>query len=213
MKITIYNQDGTARGEHDFKLENDFKDTSPQVIHDVITAYRAAQRSGTANTKTIAEVAGSGKKPWRQKGTGRARAGLVRSPIWRKGGVVFGPKPRDYSKSVSKRVRKLAFEQALSTRIQEGDVLVLDSLEVKTSKTKDFLAILKKLKLTKASTLVIHEAPSLNLRLAARNVEWVYTAPAHSVNTYEILNCNKIVLTRIALDRLTARRVILKRIP
>lgn len=204
MKIKIYNQDGKPQGDHDFRLREDFKDLSPQVIHDAITAYRAAQRSGTANTKTVAEVAGSGKKPWRQKGTGRARAGLVRSPIWRKGGVVFGPKPRDYSKNISKRVRKLAFEQALSTRIQEGDVMVVDSFDVKTSKTKDFVGILKSLKV-EAPALLIHEAPSENLRLASRNVEWVHTALAESVNTYQILNCKKIVLTRSALEKLAAR--------
>src|SRR3954467_8829506 len=115
MKVTIFNQDGKSQGDHDFKLRDDFKDVSPQVVHDAVTAYRAAQRSGTACTKTVAEVSGSGKKPWRQKGTGRARAGQARSPVWRKGGVVFGPKPRDYSKNISKKVRKLAFEQALST--------------------------------------------------------------------------------------------------
>ena len=206
MKIKIYNQDGTANREQDLKLRDDFKGISPQVIHDVITAYRAAQRSGTANTKTVAEVAGSGKKPWRQKGTGRARAGLVRSPIWRKGGVVFGPKPRDYSKNISKGVKKLAFEQALSTRLREGDVVVVDSLEVKTPKTKDFVGILKGLKI-EGPTLLIHETPSQNLRRASRNVEWVRTAPAESVNAYEILNCNKIVLTHAALEKLAARKV------
>jgi large subunit ribosomal protein L4 len=204
MKIKIYSQDGKSKGDHDFKLREEFKDVSPQVIHDAVTAYRAAQRSGSANTKTVAEVAGSGKKPWRQKGTGRARAGLVRSPIWRKGGVVFGPKPRDYSKNISKRVRKLAFEQALSTRIQEGDVIVVDSIEMKTPKTKDFVEILKDLKV-EGPALFIHESPSKNILLASRNVEWVYTAPADSVNTYQILNCKKILLTRAALEKMTAR--------
>jgi large subunit ribosomal protein L4 len=204
MKIKIYSQDGTSKGDHDFKLREEFKDVSPQVIHDAVTAYRAAQRSGTANTKTVAEVAGSGKKPWRQKGTGRARAGLVRSPVWRKGGVVFGPKPRDYSKNISKRVRKLAFEQALSTRIQEGDVIVVDSFEVKSPKTKDFVGILKDLKV-EAPALFIHEAPSKNLLLASRNVEWVNTAAAESVNIYQILNCKKILLTRAALEKMSAR--------
>ncbi len=204
MKIPVYSQDGEAKGSHNFGLREDFKGVSPQVIHGVITAYRAAQRSGTASTKTVAEVAGSGKKPWRQKGTGRARAGLARSPIWRKGGVVFGPKPRDYSKDIPKGVRKLAFEQAVSTRIREGDVIVLDSLEIKTPKTRDFVKILKGLKV-EGPTLLIHESPSQNLRLASRNIDWVDTAEAGSVNTYQILNCNKIVLTKAALEKLAAR--------
>lgn len=204
MKIKVYKQDGKSVGEQDFKLRDDFNETSPQVIHDAITAYRAAQRSGTANTKTIAEVAGSGKKPWRQKGTGRARAGLVRSPIWRKGGVVFGPKPRDYSKNISKGVRKLAFEQALSTRIKEGDVVVVEGLDVKSSKTKEFVSILKDLNVD-GTTLLIHEAPSENLRRASRNVAWLDTAYANSVNTYQLLNCKKIVLTKAALEQLTTR--------
>ncbi len=206
MKIKIYSQDGKSKGEQEIRLRDDFKEVSPQVIHDVVTAYRAAQRSGTANTKTVAEVSGSGKKPWRQKGTGRARAGQARSPIWRKGGVVFGPKPRDYSKNVPKAVRQLAFEQALSTRIQDGDVMVVDSLDVKSPKTKDFVGILKGLKV-EGRTLLIHEAPSHNLRLASRNVEWLNTTPAESVNTYQLLNCSKIVLTRAALEKLASRRI------
>lgn len=206
MKIKIYSQDGQVKAEKEIPIREDFKKVSPQVIHDVVTAYRAGQRSGTASTKTIAEVAGSGKKPWRQKGTGRARAGLVRSPIWRKGGVVFGPKPRDYSKRVPKRVKKLAFEQALSSRLQEGDVIILDSLEVNTPKTKDFVGILKALKVN-GSTLLIHDSPSENLRLASRNVDWMDTVPAHSVNTYQILNCKKIVLTSAALEKLISRNV------
>jgi large subunit ribosomal protein L4 len=204
MKVKVYSQDGKAKGDQDFKLREDFKEVSPQVIHDTITAYRAAQRSGTACTKTVAEVAGSGKKPWRQKGTGRARAGLVRSPIWRKGGVVFGPKPRDYSKDLPKGTRKLAFEQALSTRIQEGDVVVVDALDINAPKTKEFVGILKGLKV-EGKTLVIHDTISENLRKASRNVEGVNAVSADSVNVYQLLNCRKIVLTKTALEKLAAR--------
>ena len=208
MKTKIYNQHGETTGEIDVAIRDDFKGVSPQVIHDVVTAYRAAQRSGTACTKTIAEVAGSGKKPWKQKGTGRARAGLARSPIWRKGGVVFGPKPRDYSKNVPQRVKKLAFEQALASRLQDGDVLVVDSLDVSPVDgkrlTRAFVNILKGLKM-EGRTLLVHEAPSNNLRLASRNVENVRTVSAGSVNTYQILDCDKIVVTQTALAQLTAR--------
>src|SRR6202040_1620463 len=115
-----------------------------QAVHDVVVAMRAARRSGTANTKTKAEVDLSGAKPWRQKGTGRARAGYKSSPIWRGGGVVFGPKPRDYSKKISKSVRRLAFRKALSERITGGDILTIDKFVVPQPKTKSFVTLLKK---------------------------------------------------------------------
>src|SRR5450755_4992908 len=115
-----------------------------QAMHDAIVAMRAARRSGSANTKTKAEVDLSGAKPWRQKGTGRARAGYASSPVWRGGGVVFGPKPRDYSKKVSKTVRRLAFQKALSERINAGDVLTIDKLGVSEIKTKSFVSMVKK---------------------------------------------------------------------
>ncbi len=204
MKVKIYSQSGEAKGEHEVPLREDFSRASPQVIHDVITAHRAAQRAGTACTKTVAEVAGSGKKPWKQKGTGRARAGYARSPVWRKGGVVFGPKPRDYSKNLPKRVKRLAFEQALSSRLQDGDVVVLESLEMTAPKTSDFVRMMKSLKV-EGSALLVHEAPSKNLLFAARNIPRVEAVNAESVNTYQVLKYNKIVLTRAALDLLAAR--------
>jgi len=214
VKTKIYNQKGEPRGEIELAIRQDFSKVSPQVIHDAVTAYRAAQRSGTACTKTVAEVAGSGKKPWKQKGTGRARAGLARSPIWRKGGVVFGPKPRDYSKNLPRGVKKLAFEQALVSRLQDGDVIVVDSLDIKTPKTREFVEILKGLqvkgeitpgRVVKGRTLLVHEAPSQNLRLASRNVENVSTVSAESVNAYQILDCGKMVITQAALQKLAAR--------
>src|SRR3954466_778171 len=115
-----------------------------QALHETVVAMRAARRSGSANTKTKAEVAFSGAKPWRQKGTGRARAGYKSSAIWRKGGVVFGPKPRDYSKKISKTVRRLAFRKALSERINAGDVLTIDKIAMSEIKTKSFLSMLRK---------------------------------------------------------------------
>src|SRR6202011_756938 len=115
-----------------------------QAVHDAVVALRANRRSGTANTKTKAEVTASGKKPWRQKGTGRARAGYTSSPVWTGGGVVFGPKPRDYSKKVPKSVKRLAFLKALSSRIVAGDILVTDEIKVANPKTKEFVSLLKK---------------------------------------------------------------------
>src|SRR6185503_2820568 len=129
-----------------------------QAVHDTIVAYRANQRMGTACTKTMGEVAGSGKKPWRQKGTGRARAGSFRSPIWRGGGVVFGPKPRDFSKTVTRSTRQLALRKALSERLTAGDVVVVDDLKINGTKTKDFVAVLKALDIKNTALIVIKGA-------------------------------------------------------
>src|SRR6267143_1284348 len=134
MKITVKDSKGNNQGELEvkFPLIEDGKGT--QAVHDVVVAYRAAQRMGTACTKTMGEVAGSGKKPWRQKGTGRARAGSFASPLWRGGGVVFGPKPRDFSKKVNAKTRQLALRKALSERLKAGDVLVVDDLKIASPK-------------------------------------------------------------------------------
>src|SRR5262249_20842295 len=140
-----------------------------QAVHDVVVAYQAAQRMGTASTKTMGEVAGSGKKPWRQKGTGRARAGSFASPLWRGGGVVFRPKPRDFGKKVSRNTRQLALRKALSERLRAGDVVVVDDLKLGSPKTKEFVGVLSALEL-KGSTLVVAKETDKNLTLASRNV-------------------------------------------
>src|SRR3954468_6983855 len=142
MKLTIKNTQGGNAGELNLGFEPVEADKGNQAVHDVVVAYMAAQRSGTACTKTMGDVAGSGKKPWRQKGTGRARAGSFASPLWRGGGVVFGPKPRDYTKKLNNRTKQLALRKALSERIKAGDVLVVDDLKLATPKTKGFLSVL-----------------------------------------------------------------------
>src|SRR5208283_550360 len=154
MKIAIKNIAGKDQGELEvkFPLVEDGKGT--QAVHDAVVAYRAGQRSGTACTKNVGEVSGSNKKPWRQKGTGRARAGSHQSPLWVGGGVVFGPKPRDFSKTISKKTRALALRKALSERLKAGDVLVLDELKLATPKTKEFLKLITALEL-KGTTLVV----------------------------------------------------------
>ena len=136
MKITVKDSKGNDQGELEvsFPLIENKKGT--QAVHDVVVAYQAAQRSGTACTKNVGEVAGTNKKPWRQKGTGRARAGSFRSPLWRGGGVVFGPKPRDFRKKVSKRTRQLALRKSLSERLKAGDVVIVDDLKLESHKTK-----------------------------------------------------------------------------
>lgn len=175
-----------------------------QAVHEVVVAMRAARRSGSANTKTKAEVDLSGAKPWRQKGTGRARAGYKSSPIWRGGGVVFGPKPRDYSKKISKAVRRLAFQKALSERINAGDVLSVGEFAVKELKTKAFVALVKK-QTDARRVLVVSDAFDENTYRSGRNVKPVQLATAGEVNTEQLLAFEKILVTDGALGKLAVR--------
>jgi len=175
-----------------------------QAVHETVVAMRAARRSGSANTKTKAEVNLSGAKPWRQKGTGRARAGYKSSPIWRGGGVVFGPKPRDYSKKISKSVRRLAFQKALSDRISAGDILTIDKFEVPELKTKSFMALLKK-QTDARKVLLISDAFDQTTFRSARNVKPVQLTTASDVNTEQLLAFEKILVTHKALEQLAER--------
>ena len=175
-----------------------------QAVHDVVTAMRGARRSGSANSKSKAEVNLSGAKPWRQKGTGRARAGYKSSPIWRGGGVVFGPKPRDYSKKVSKSLRRLAFQKALSERISAGDVLTIDEFAVKEMKTRSFVQLLKK-QTDAGKILIVSDAFDENTSKSARNVKLVKLATATDVNTEQLLAFEKILVTEKGLEKLAER--------
>ncbi len=175
-----------------------------QAVHEVIVAMRAARRSGTANTRTKAEVDMSGAKPWRQKGTGRARAGYVSSPIWRGGGVVFGPKPRDYSKRISKSMRRLAFRKALSERINAGDVLTIDKFVVSELKTKSFVDLLRK-QTEATKVLIVSDSYDDKTYKSARNVKPVKLATASEVNTEQLLSFEKILVTEKALEKLAER--------
>ena len=179
-----------------------------QVVHDTVTALRANRRSGTASVKTKATVNGSGAKPWRQKGTGRARAGYKSSPVWVGGGVVFGPHPRDYSKKVSKTVKRLALRKALSERIKSGDVLVVDNFAITESKTKQFVKALGALT-SEPRTLIISSAFDETTYLSARNVQPTLLMTASEVNTEQLLNFRKIVITRDGLAQL-AQRIVTK---
>jgi len=204
MKLTVKDIKGNQQGELEvqFPLIEDGKGT--QAVHDVVVAYQAAQRMGTACTKTMGEVAGSGKKPWRQKGTGRARAGSFASPLWRGGGVVFGPKPRDFSKQVSRKTKQLALRKTLSERLRAGDVLVVDDLKLESPKTKEFAAVLSVLDL-KGSTLIIAPGSDRNLTLASRNLPNVELATSDSLNSYQVLRSDKLLFTRGAFEKVEAR--------
>ena len=204
MKIAIKNIEGKSQGELEVKFELIENGKGSQAVHDTVVAYNAAQRSGTACTKTVGEVAGSNKKPWKQKGTGRARAGSVRSPLWAGGGVVFGPKPRDFTKKISKKTRGLALRKALSARLKAGDVVVVDDLKLASSKTKEFVKVISALDLT-GTTLVVSNGAEKNLSLAARNVVGVTLTTGDSLNTYDVLRPDKLLFTKSAFETVEAR--------
>lgn len=204
MKLTIKDSKGQNQGELEVKFPLVEDGSGTQAVHDTVVAYQAAQRMGTACTKNVGEVAGTNKKPWRQKGTGRARAGSFQSPLWRGGGVVFGPKPRDFAKKVSRKTRQLALRKALSERLRAGDVLVVDDLKLASAKTKDFVGVLSALDL-KGTALFVAPAPDKNLSLASRNIRHVALATSDSLNTYDVLRPDKLVFTRSAFEQVEAR--------
>lgn len=176
-----------------------------QAVHDVVVALQANRRTGSANTKTKAEVNLSGAKPWRQKGTGRARAGYKSSPIWRGGGVVFGPKPRDYSKKTPKSVRKLALRKALSARILAGDVLLVEAPAIPDGKTAKFLAYVEKNAKDARNVLVVSPAFDDPTCRAARNLGHVQLVAASDVNAEHLLRYDKILITGEALAKISER--------
>jgi len=175
-----------------------------QALHDVVVAYRAARRSGSANTKTKAEVALSGAKPWRQKGTGRARAGYKSSPVWVGGGVVFGPKPRSYRKNISKTVKRAALKKAFSERLRQGSVLSVESVEVAQPKTRDFVTLLTGLSGT-VSVLILSHSFTEATYLAARNVQWAHLMRSADVNAEDLLRFKKVIVTPSALEEIAKR--------
>ena len=204
MKLKIQDIQGNAQGELDVKFAVIENGKGTQAVHDAVVAFNAAQRSGTACTKTVGEVAGTNKKPWKQKGTGRARAGSFRSPLWRGGGVVFGPRPRDFTKKISSSTRRLALRKALSARMQAGDVVVLNDLKLATPKTKELIGILAALNLD-GTTLLVVQGNETNLTLAARNIPHVELTTGDDLNTYQVLDADKLVFTRGAFDKVEAR--------
>ncbi len=204
MNLTIKNIQGGDAGEHAVAFEVIEDNKGNQAVHDAVVGYMAAQRAGTHCTKTVGEVSGSNKKPWRQKGTGRARVGEKRNPIWRGGGVAHGPKPRDYTKTVNKKVRRLALLRSMSERIKAGDVVVVDAFNLEAPKTKDFLNALNALNVNGTVQLVIDDA-NRNLLLAARNLQYVDVTTGSDLNTYEVLKNDKLVFTKAAFEAVEKR--------
>lgn len=175
------------------------------LMHQAVVTYLANQRKGLAKTKTKGEVSGGGRKPWRQKGTGRARVGSSRSPLWKGGGVTFGPRPHSFRKDLPKKMKVLALKSALNAKVKDKELLVLDTLEVSTHKTKDFAKIVKSLKLDKIKSRFIVEGMDNNLKLSCRNLEKVNLNSAVSLTTYEALDCKNIIFTKDALGKVTQR--------
>lgn len=175
---------------------------SESVVHTAVVAYMANQRQGTHSTKTRAEVSGGGRKPWRQKHTGRARHGSIRSPLWRKGGVVFGPKPRDYYIQLPKQMKDTALFKALTMKYRDSEILLLDKLSFERIKTKDMVKILKNLKLQDSSVLVILPEKDEKIFLSSRNIPYVSVLRAEDLNAYHVVSFDKVVFTVAGLDRL-----------
>ena len=169
------------------------------VLYDAITLARASQRQGTADTKTRSEVSGGGRKPWRQKGTGRARQGSTRAPHWYHGGVVFGPHPRTYGKKMNRKERVLALKSALSYKVKENEIIILDELNVKTPKTKDMIKLLNDIKAPKKTLIVVDELTD-NLILATRNIPKVELLEASEINVLDIIGADGLVITKKAVE-------------
>lgn len=203
-KIDIVNMKGEKVG--DYELADNFLELEKgtQAVHDAVVAYLAETRAGTACTKNRAEVAGSGKKPFRQKGLGRARAGSVRSPVWRHGGRIFGPKPRDFGFKLNAKVKKLALKRSFSERVKENSIVILDTLSIPDHKTKSFNGVLKGLKIDK-KVLVSVKDYDMDLLKASGNLPKVLMLKAASVNTYQVLDADKLLFTKEALDEFVKR--------
>lgn len=204
MKLTIRDVQGNPAGELDvsFPLMTGGKGT--QAVHQTVVAHLANRRHGTACTKTMGEVAGSGKKPWRQKGTGRARAGSTQSPLWPGGGVVFGPKPRDFGKKVPRALKVVALRKALSERLQAGEVTLVEDLKLTAPRTKEFLKVLGALQVA-GKVLVVSDGQDRNLRLASRNVPGVELTTGASLNTYQVLRYDRLLFTKPAFAQVEGR--------
>ena len=170
------------------------------VLHEVVVAHLANCRQGTQSAKTRAEVSGGGKKPWRQKGTGRARQGSTRSPQWRHGGVVFAPKPRDYTIRVNKKVKRLAMKSALSSKVEENEVIVFDALNIEAPKTKEMVKVLKAVDANKA--LIVLADKDETVERASANIEGVKTTLVGTLNVYEILKYEKLILTKASVEKI-----------
>ena len=200
-KIDVYNIEGKKVSNIELKDEIFGIKPNEKVVHSVLVNYMANQRQGTANTKTRAEVSGGGRKPWKQKGTGRARQGSIRAPQWFKGGIALGPKPRDYSYTVNKKEKRLAIKSVLSSKVLENNLVVVDSLTFNEIKTKNMVKALDALKV-EGKALIVLPAKNENVQKSARNIEGVKTSLVNTINVYDLLNYTKLVVTLDTIKKL-----------
>ena len=192
-KIDVYNMQGKKVSDVELSEAVFGIEPNENIVHSVLVNYLANQRQGTQSTKTRAEVSGGGKKPWRQKGTGRARQGRIRAPQWIKGGIALGPKPRSYSYRINKKEKQLAIKSLLSAKVLDNELTVVDKLEVKDAKTKVMAKALTDLKVEGKALIILAEKNDNVLR-SSRNIEGVKTIELNTINVFDLLNCNKLVL-------------------
>ena len=203
MKLDVRNWDNEVVGEIELPQEVFSYPSRPHLVYEVVKAYLAGLRSGTHATKTRSTVSGGGKKPWKQKGTGRSRHGSTRSPLWRHGGTTFGPQPRSYEAKVNIKAKKNALKSVLAERLSGGQLRVLETLDVDSYRTKEFVARLEKLGLAGEKVLLVDSYDNLNLLLATRNRPEVNTADAMHVHVYQVLRAKQLVFSRRALVQLS----------
>jgi len=210
ITLPIYNSDGNQIDT--VKLDTAVFDgeVNTDAIYQAVNAYRANQRMGLAATKTRGEVSGGGRKPWRQKGTGRARVGSIRSPLWRHGGVIFGPHPRDFSYTLPQKIKSLALKSSLNAKVKENNFVILENLKLENPKTKEAAKIFSHLKIGKKNqrpehTLLLLDKWDNNLKLALRNLSFLKVNLSRDTHTYEVLSNKKLIITKEGLKELTDR--------
>ena len=198
--VGVFNKDGNKVSDMELNESIFAVEVNEDALHQVVVALLANKRQGTQSTKTRSEVRGGGAKPWRQKGTGRARQGSIRAPQWIKGGIVFAPKPRDYRVSVPKSMRKVAMKSALTSKVQENQMIILDTLNFEAPKTKNIVEMLKALEANKA--LIITAESNEVVYKSARNIQGISIIPANNINVYDLLKYEKLIITKDAVSKI-----------
>jgi len=199
-KVALYNTEGDQVGEIELNPSVFDVEINETLMHSAVLMHLANRRQGNASTKTRSEVRGGGRKPWRQKGTGRARHGTIRSPLWVGGGTTFGPRPRNFGFTMPKKAKKLAIKSALTSKVKSGSLKILEKLTFEEPKTKEMVRVLNSLKAADKVLVVTGESNSSVVK-SARNIPGVKTLPAYQLNVYDILNCKNLILTQEAVNR------------
>ena len=200
LKVDVLNMEGKKVGDVELSEAVFGIEVNDVVVHTALVNYLANQRQGTSSTKTRAEVRGGGRKPWKQKGTGRARQGSIRSPQWIKGGIVFGPKPRSYKYAIPKKIRQLALKSVLTSKVQEGKLIVVDNIDLQEIKTKEIIKFLANISVTKG--LIMLENKNLNVQASTRNIANMKTTLVNTINVFDLLKYDNLVVTQDAIKKL-----------